>query len=235
MVADRGATRDYLDVAALGDLLGEARATQALAPLSQLYENLGTETATMRFAQAAMNRPVDADEVDLRAYRGLAAPYQDLEYILRRVREWAVPALERELGTAHESPIAGREPEQPPSSGQQPRHDGSGSRKPLMKQRREHLADELAESPIRSRPGRVTAQESFLDLVDDLAQGDLETWRRIYAAALHDQTVRAAVERATRLVDQDFASAGALWQALIERMPPAVARGPCPPPVSRRS
>lgn len=99
MIADRGATRDFLDVAALGDLLGPERSAAALAPLSDLYDPVGTETATMRFAQAAMTRPTDEQDVDLRAYRGLATPYQDLESVIRRVRDLAVPALERELGT----------------------------------------------------------------------------------------------------------------------------------------
>lgn len=98
MIADRRATRDFLDVAALGDLLGPERAQAALAPLSELYDNVGTETATMRFAQAAMTQPVDVDEVDLQSYRGLAEPYQHLDYVLRRVQELAMPALERELG-----------------------------------------------------------------------------------------------------------------------------------------
>lgn len=106
MIADRGATRDFLDVAALGDLLGAERAAQALAPLSELYDQVGTETATMRFAQAAMAQPVDAGEVDLRAYRGLVEPYQDLDYVLRRVRELAVPAVERELGARGQRPAA---------------------------------------------------------------------------------------------------------------------------------
>lgn len=113
MIADRGATRDFLDVAALGDLLGADRAAKALAPLSALYDPVGTETATMRFAQAAMSRPVDEQEVDLRAYRGLKAPYLDLDYVLRRVRELAVPALEQEL-SAPAIPPTGAAPATPP-------------------------------------------------------------------------------------------------------------------------
>lgn len=97
MVADRGATRDFLDVAALGDLLGAERTAAALAPLSRLYDLVGTETAAMRFAQAAMRPPVDAEEVDLPTYRGLVDPYRDLDYVRSRVREIALALLEREL------------------------------------------------------------------------------------------------------------------------------------------
>lgn len=76
----------------------------------------------------------------------------------------------------------------------------------------------------RPRPGRITVEESFLDLIDQIACGDLETWRRIYASALADSAVRHAVVRAAGMVDPDFANAGALWRTLIERMPPAQIR-----------
>ncbi|GLC28584.1 hypothetical protein [Roseisolibacter agri] len=116
MIADRGATRDFLDVAALGDLLGPDRAAAALTSLSDLYDPVGTETATMRFAQAAMGRPVDEQDVDLRAYRGLVAPYQDVEYVVRRVRELAVPALERELGGLGRATAGAPAPPAPPQT-----------------------------------------------------------------------------------------------------------------------
>ena len=74
------------------------------------------------------------------------------------------------------------------------------------------------------RPGRITVEESFLDLVDQLAYGDLETWRRVYAAALVDDAARAAVDRAATMVDPDFASAGALWRTLVARMRPVASR-----------
>lgn len=124
MVAERGATRDYLDVAALGDLLGAARASDALAPLSGLYDPVGTETATMRFAQAAMERPRDEDVIALHAYRGLAARYQDLEYVVRRVREIAASAMERELDTP--APAGGGETP-PPAEGRGQNRGGDDS------------------------------------------------------------------------------------------------------------
>lgn len=76
------------------------------------------------------------------------------------------------------------------------------------------------EQPARAPAGRITVEESFLDLIDQLATGDLATWRRVYAAALADPAARQAVVRAARMVDSDFASAGRLWQILVERMPP---------------
>lgn len=70
------------------------------------------------------------------------------------------------------------------------------------------------------RPGRITAEESFLDLIDQIAYGDLDAWRRIYASARRDAAVRQAVIRAAGMVEPDYASAGALWRTLVERMPP---------------
>lgn len=74
--------------------------------------------------------------------------------------------------------------------------------------------------PNTPPPGRITTDESFLDLVDQIGHGDLATWRRLYAAAQHDAQLRAALRRASRLVDPDFVTAGALWDALVVRMPP---------------
>lgn len=70
------------------------------------------------------------------------------------------------------------------------------------------------------RPGRITAEESFLDLIDQIAYGDLDAWRRIYASARGDAAVRQAIIRASGMVEPDYASAGALWRTLVERMPP---------------
>lgn len=85
------------------------------------------------------------------------------------------------------------------------------------------------EQPARAPAGRITVEESFLDLIDQLATGDLATWRRVYAAALADPAARQAVVRAAGMVDSDFASAGRLWQTLVERMPPLRSADPAAP------
>lgn len=69
------------------------------------------------------------------------------------------------------------------------------------------------------RPGRITEQESFLDLVDQIAYGDLATWRQLYSSAIVDQKIRANIVRAAQQVDPDFATAGKLWQLLVSRIP----------------
>lgn len=71
------------------------------------------------------------------------------------------------------------------------------------------------------RPGRITVEESFLDLVDQIAYGDLETWRGIYASALRDVALREAVVRAAGMVGPEYTNAGTLWRTLVGRMPPA--------------
>lgn len=81
------------------------------------YDDVGSETATMRFAQAAMKPPVDAQEVDLRQYRGLRAPYQDLNLVLQRVRAVALPALEEELRAAPRSDVPQSLLREPPAGG----------------------------------------------------------------------------------------------------------------------
>ena len=208
MIADRGATRDFLDVAAFGDLLGTDRAADASAPLSAHYDPVGTETATMRFAQAAMGRPADEQEVDLYAYRGLQAPYRDLDYVLRRVRDLAVPALERELSAPAASP-----PPASPSTASRGRGPGPW---------REPMSD-ISSPAASARLGRITEQESFLDLIDHPAYADLATWRRLYLAAMVDPGMRENIVQAAQRVDPDFVTAGLDWQALILRMPTVAA------------
>lgn len=70
-----------------------------------------------------------------------------------------------------------------------------------------------------SRPGRIAEHESFLDLIDQLAYGDLPACRRLYAAAIVDAATCVHNVRAAQRVDPDFVTAGRVWQALIARMP----------------
>lgn len=87
-----------------------------------------------------------------------------------------------------------------------------------------HSGGQTVEAASVPPAGRITVEESFLDLVDELAHGDLETWRRVYATAQRSPAMRDAIGRAARLVDPDCASAGALWQLLVERIPTVVER-----------
>ncbi|MCA2991881.1 hypothetical protein [Gemmatimonas sp.] len=80
------------------------------------------------------------------------------------------------------------------------------------------VSDTLA-TDTPARPGRITEHESFLDLIDQLAYGDLATWRQIYQTAVGDPTIRERIVRAAQRVDPDFVTAGHVWQALVARMP----------------
>ncbi|WP_353268141.1 hypothetical protein [Gemmatimonas sp.] len=75
-----------------------------------------------------------------------------------------------------------------------------------------------------ARPGRITEHESFLDLVDQLAYGDLTTWQRLYRTALADEAMRENIARAAQCVDPDFVAAGQVWRTLVSRMPAVAAR-----------
>jgi hypothetical protein len=74
-----------------------------------------------------------------------------------------------------------------------------------------------------ARPGRITEHESFLDLIDQLAYGDLATWQRLYRTAMADPRMRDTIVRAAPHVDPDFAAAGQVWQTLVSRMPTVAA------------
>ena len=74
-----------------------------------------------------------------------------------------------------------------------------------------------------ARAGRITERASFLDLIDQLASGNLATWRRLYLAAMVDATMRENIVRAAQRVDPDFVTAGQVWPALVARMPTVAA------------
>lgn len=122
MCTDRQAVRDFLDVAALADMLGDECAVAALRYLNVLYEGEGNQTALTRFAEVSVQGPLDASRVDLGAYRGVQPPYDDLQYVTARCRAIAqsmlllemrgeVATTLTEFDTASESPSAGNESE----------------------------------------------------------------------------------------------------------------------------
>ena len=97
LLAERRATRDYLDVAALVDLLGLEAATRALTPLPEVYPRLGQQTAATAFAEACEAEPVDLRQVDLAGYRGLRAPFRDWAYVAEAVRRLGRALIKWEL------------------------------------------------------------------------------------------------------------------------------------------
>ncbi|MGH8884335.1 MAG: hypothetical protein ACRDYX_04010 [Egibacteraceae bacterium] len=98
LVLVRNATRDYLDVAALADRLGERRAAEVLLDMDDYYEDQlgfgGRRVATQVARQLAEPAPYDLSEVDLARYRRLAAPWRDWGAVADRCRRLATAVLD---------------------------------------------------------------------------------------------------------------------------------------------
>lgn len=88
----RNATRDYLDVAALADGMSDAQILKALAPMDQLYPQAGDPGAVrlQLIRRLADPRPYDLDEVDLREYKGIQAPWTAWDAVVKECRRVAV-------------------------------------------------------------------------------------------------------------------------------------------------
>ncbi len=82
LVVTRNATRDYLDLCALADTIGDGFA-DALRPLDRLYPQDTGETVTRQLAkQLAEPKPYDLGDVDLTRYRELRPPWNAWPYVL---------------------------------------------------------------------------------------------------------------------------------------------------------
>lgn len=97
LLNERRTTRDYLDVAALSELLGLAAAAQALRELSNLYPPCGQQSAATAFAEACEAEPADLAQVDLRGYRGIIEPLTDWEHVSTVVRQLGHAVIKQEL------------------------------------------------------------------------------------------------------------------------------------------
>jgi hypothetical protein len=81
---ERNATRDYLDVAALGSHMGIETAVDALWFMDELYpQNSGDPWAvrTQLVMQLAAPPPYDLDSVDLAEYKGVRPPFDRWAYV----------------------------------------------------------------------------------------------------------------------------------------------------------
>lgn len=82
LVLKRNATRDYLDLVALADLLGEAGAVKALEPFDALYPQPNGASATQQLQiQLANPLPFDLDDTNLADYRHLDPKWQDWDAV----------------------------------------------------------------------------------------------------------------------------------------------------------
>mgnify|MGYP006290879133 CR=1 FL=1 len=94
----RNATRDYIDVAALADRIGEADAASVVAAMDDYYDDQvsseGRRVATQVAKQLAEPRPFDLSSVDLREYRRLAPRWQSWDAVSDQCRRVAARVLD---------------------------------------------------------------------------------------------------------------------------------------------
>lgn len=96
LAVERGATRDYLDVAALSHHLGPKKSAAALERMNELYGEFageGGDMLTTVVTRLAAPRPYDLTEVDLGEYKGIIAPWNDWRAVERQCRSVATAVL----------------------------------------------------------------------------------------------------------------------------------------------
>ncbi len=81
LMAERRATRDYVDFAALAQKAGETRTFAALAFLNLLYPTTKNQTIITRFAESCEAVPIDFGAIDLKNYKGLIAPFDNWAFV----------------------------------------------------------------------------------------------------------------------------------------------------------
>lgn len=103
LVVDRGATRDYLDVAALSHRLGLHKSAGALEKMNDLYAEFAGEGGDMLstvVVKLTNPDPYDLTQVDLTEYRGIVAPWNDWQTVVEQCRSIALALLDRSPGDA---------------------------------------------------------------------------------------------------------------------------------------
>lgn len=83
----RNATRDYLDVIALSDHIGDSKVYDALFRMDELYPQSNGDTWAVRqqiIKQFSQPKPYDLDDLDLTEYKGMKEPYTNWDYIEER-------------------------------------------------------------------------------------------------------------------------------------------------------
>lgn len=99
LLVTRNTVRDYLDTVVLLSRLGAGREAEALRPLDELYPQAsGASVRAELVERLAAGAPADQARVDLRAYKGLVAPWNDWDHVLslgrRLARDLAGSVLE---------------------------------------------------------------------------------------------------------------------------------------------
>jgi len=100
LLAERRATRDYVDVAALVQRFGQSAALDALALLNLLYPSRGPQTLTTRFAEACESEPLDLAAIPLSSYKSLKAPFTEWDFVASVCQRLGRELLKLELQNA---------------------------------------------------------------------------------------------------------------------------------------
>jgi len=97
LVLRRNATRDYLDLVALADRIGDTDAARVLRGLDEYYDDQqgdgGRRIATQLAKQLAAPAPYDLSEVDLQHYRKLRPRWCDWQEVAGACRALGVAML----------------------------------------------------------------------------------------------------------------------------------------------
>lgn len=97
LAVERNATRDYLDIAALSHRLGLHKSAATLERMSELYAEFAGEGGDMlstSIVRLSNPEPYDLTQVDLSEYRGIVAPWNDWESVVRQCRSLALALLD---------------------------------------------------------------------------------------------------------------------------------------------
>ena len=90
LLATRHTVRDYLDTVVLLERLEEPGIVAALRPFDDIYRQTADVSPLAEVAERlAAAAPLDVADIDLKAYRGLQAPWNDWQYVAARGRAWA--------------------------------------------------------------------------------------------------------------------------------------------------
>lgn len=97
LATERQATRDYIDVVALADKIGDVDTQRSLSFLNLLYPDKGNQTRITNFAEVMQVAPVDLDLVSLGDYKGIKPPYSNWNYVQKRCSQIGKEILVREM------------------------------------------------------------------------------------------------------------------------------------------
>ncbi len=91
LLVERDSLRDFVDVIAILEALGERGVRDALSSFDACYgKGPSSAPASVELVeQLQAGRPGDRESIDLATYKGLRAPWTDWAFVRERGRAWA--------------------------------------------------------------------------------------------------------------------------------------------------